>query len=94
MRFVFERTCGRAADAPVETEPLGIVLPSLHTAEDCNIAIERLIDGICKGTVNRDMAKLLIDAIQTRIKAIDLNELDERLTQLEETADLTEGRGR
>src|SRR5690606_37661206 len=29
MRLVFERTCGRAADAPIEAEPLGISLPRL-----------------------------------------------------------------
>ena len=93
MRLVLERTCGRAADAPVDTEPLGITIPRLHTAEDCNSAIATLIDGICKGTVERDVAKLLIDAIQTRVKSIELNELEERLTQLEQTAEHTTGRG-
>ena len=92
MRLVFERTCGRAAEARVEAEPLGVALPRLCTAEDCNTAIERLIDGICRGTVDRDSAKLLIDAIQTRVKAIELNELEERLTQLEQTAEPVVGR--
>ncbi len=87
MRLVFERTCGRAADAPVEAEPLGVALPRLRTAEDCNTAIQLLIDGICKGTVDRDMAKLLIDAIQARVKAIELNDLEDRLAQLEQAAE-------
>ena len=47
---------------------------------------------ICKGTVDRDMAKLLIDAIQARVKAIELNDLEDRLTQLEQTAEPTVGR--
>jgi hypothetical protein len=86
MRLVFERTSGRAADAPLEAEPLGINLPRLHTAADCNAAIERLLDGICKGSVDRDAAKVLIDVIQTRLKAIEVTELEERLARLEETA--------
>ncbi len=92
MRLVFERTCGRATEAPVDAGPLGVALPRLRTADDCNTAIERLIDGICKGTVDRDSAKLLIDAIQTRIKAIEVNELEERLAQLEQTTKHVVGR--
>ena len=86
MRLVLERTTGRAPEAPVEVEPLGIELPRLRTAADCNAAIEKLVDGICKGNVDRDAAKLLIDAIQTRLKAIEVNELEVRLAQLEESA--------
>ena len=84
MRLVLERTCGRSAQAPAEAEPIEISIPRLRTVEDCNIAIERLIDGICKGLVDRDGARLLIDAIQTRIKAIEVNEFEQRLTQLEQ----------
>ncbi len=94
MRLVFDRTCGRATEAPVDAEPLGVALPRLRTADDCNTAIERLIDGICKGTVDRESAKLLIDAIQTRVKSIEVNELEERLTQLEETTNHVVGRRR
>ncbi len=92
MRLVFERTCGRAAESPVDIEPLGVSLPRLQTAESCNNAIDTLIDGICNGSVDRETAKLLIAAIQTRIKAIEVNELEERLAQLEETAEHTVGR--
>ena len=67
---------------------------SLRTTEDCNTAIQLLIDGICKGTVDRDVAKLLIDAIETRLKAIEVNELEERLAQLEQTAEHVVGRRR
>jgi hypothetical protein len=84
MRLVFERTSGRAADAPTEAEPVDLALPRLRTAADCNAAIEKLVDGICKGTVDRDVAKVLIDAIQTRLKAIEVSELEQRLTELEQ----------
>lgn len=86
MRFVIERTCGRAAEAISDAEPLGITLPRLRTAADCNMAIERLVDGICQGMVERDVAKTLIDAIQARLKAIEVNDLEERLAELEKTA--------
>ncbi len=94
MRFALDRTCGRATEAPVDAEPLGVPVPRLRTADDCNTAIGRLIDGICKGTIDRESAKLLIDAVQTRLKAIELNELEERLAQLEETSKHVVGRRR
>ncbi len=92
MRLVFERTCGRSAQAPVAAEPIGISIPSLRTAEDCNTAIGQLIDAICKGDVDRDAAKLLIDAIQVRLRSIEVNELEERLVQLEETSQQVGGK--
>src|SRR5262245_36307109 len=91
MRLVFERTSGRAAEAPLEAEPLGISLPRLRTAADCSAAIERLVEGICKATVDRDTAKVLIDALQTRLKAIEVTELEERLAELERRAGTVEG---
>jgi hypothetical protein len=95
MRLVFDRTVGRATEAPVDAEPLGISIPRLCTAGDCNAAIELLIDGICRGSVDRDTAKLLIDAVNARIKVIEVRELDERLTELEQsTKPPAGGRGR
>lgn len=92
MRLVLERTSGKAQEAPVETEPLDIALPRMRTAADCNLAIERVVDGICAGTVDRDVARLLIDAIQTRLKAIEATEVEERLTQLEKAAEQAQRR--
>ena len=92
MRLVLERTCGRSAQAPAEAEPLGVGFPSLRTAEDCETAMDRLIDGICKGTIDREAAKLLMEAIQTRLKVIDVNELEERLKQLERICEVVVGR--
>jgi hypothetical protein len=92
MRLVLERTSGKAQEAPVEPEPVPIALPRMRTAADCNLAIERVVDGICAGTVERDAARLLIDAIQARLKAIEMNELEERLAQLEKAAERAEER--
>src|ERR1043166_1196677 len=83
IRFVMDRTCGRPAEAPIEAEPLGISLPRLKSAADCNLAIQQVVDGICNGTIDRDAAKLLIDAVQARLKAIETQELEARLAELE-----------
>ena len=92
MHLVLERTCGRPAQAPAESEPVDVMLPPLVTAEACNEALDALIDGLCRGSVDREIAKLLIAAIQARIKAIEVNELEERLARLEQTAEHTVGR--
>jgi hypothetical protein len=86
IKFVLDRVCGRAAEAPKEAEPVPIPLPKLGTAADCNIAIERLIGGIVEGTVDREAAKLLIDAIQARLRALEATDLEQRLAELESAA--------
>ena len=85
-RLVLERTCGRAAEAPADSAPLDIALPRLRTAADCNMAIERLIEAIVRGAIDRDMAKVLVDAIQVRLRAIEVNDLEQRLAELEQSA--------
>jgi len=87
MRFVMERTTGRAPEAPVDVVPLGIALPRLQTAANCNAAIERLFDGIVKGEVDRETAKLLIDTVQTRLRVLEVTSLEERLAELERMAE-------
>jgi len=86
MRLVFERTSGRAAEAPTEAEPFDIALPRCKTAADCSVALERIIDGVCKGTLDRESAQLLIAGVQARLKALELTELEQRLDQVEEAA--------
>lgn len=85
-KFVVERLCGRSADVAPEAKPIGFELPRLRTAADCSVAIERIADGIAKGTVDLDVAKALIDAIQVRIKTIETQDLEGRLAELEKTA--------
>lgn len=87
MRFVMERTTGRAPEAPMDVVPLGITLPRLQTAAHCNTAIERLFDGIVKGEVDRETAKLLIDTVQTRLRVLEVTGLEERLAELERMAE-------
>ncbi len=84
MRFVFDRTTGKPSEAPAE--PVNLLPLRLETTADCRLAIDKLIARVCDGTVNHDTAKLLVDAIQARLKAIELTELEERLAQLEQQA--------
>ena len=86
MRFVVERTCGRAAEAPAEAVPLDVSLPKLQTAANCTAAIDRLVEAMCQGTIDRDSAKVLIDVISLRLKAIEANDLEARLAELEKAA--------
>jgi len=87
MRLVLERTTGRAPETPMDVEPIRIQLPRLQTAAHCNTAIERLFDGIVKGEVDRETAKLLIDTIQARLKVLEVTSLEERLAELERMAE-------
>lgn len=83
-QFVWDRVCGKPTEAPPETAPADIELPELRTAADCMKAIDRLIAAIRDGTCERTSAKLLLDAIHVRVKAIEVRELEERLAELEQ----------
>ena len=85
-RLVYERTCGRTAEAPVEAEPVELALPRMRTASDCNLALERIVDALLKGTIDRDTATTLIAAVQARLRAIEVIEHEQRLEELEQTA--------
>jgi hypothetical protein len=62
----------------------------MRTAVDCDLALERIVDAICKGSINRDTATTLIAAVQARLRAIEVTELEQRLGELEQTAATTE----
>ena len=87
MRFVVERTCGRAAEAPAEALPLDIALPKLQTAANCATAIDRLLEASCQGAISLDTARVLVDVITARMKAIELNDLETQLHELEKVAE-------
>lgn len=86
MRFVFDRTCGRAAEAPAEGAPVEVQIPRLRNVADCNRALDEVIEGVLNGTMDRETAKLLITAVQARLRGIEATELEARLTELEQTA--------
>jgi hypothetical protein len=84
MRFVMERTVGRAPEAQVIAEPVAVDMPELRTAADCATAIDELTAAICSGAVNREQATLLMSLVQARLRAIEVRDLEERLMALEQ----------
>lgn len=84
MRFVMDRTVGRAPEAQVIAEPISVDMPELRTAADCAAAIDALTDAICSGAVNREQATLLMSLVQTRLRTIEVRDLEERLGALEQ----------
>jgi len=86
MRFVMERTCGKAPDAPPVGVPLDIEPPRLKTAADCTSAIQKVTDALCAGTLDLLHGKVLLDAIATQAKLIEVGDLEARLAELEKQA--------
>lgn len=94
MPFVVERTCGKAPDAPPGAMALDIQPPRLKTAADCTAAIQKVPDAICAGTLDLVHGKVLLDAIATQAKLIQVGDLETRLVELEKTAATVEVGGR
>jgi hypothetical protein len=94
IRVLLERTCGRPAQAPTAGTTVNIDLPRLHTVAECTLAIDRLADGVCQGAIDHDAAKILLEVVQTRLKAIEVNDLETRLIELEKSATVVEFDGR
>jgi hypothetical protein len=85
-KIVFDRACGKVPESAPNGEPVGVELPPLKTAADCSAAIDRLIQSICAGTLDLDTGKLLVDAVQARLKAIEARDLEVRIAELERAA--------
>lgn len=94
IRFIAERVAGRPADVPPEAEPVEIDLPPLETAAACAKATDQVLQGICKGTIDRETAQLLLDGIQVRLKAIEVQDVEARLAALEKMTAVVELPGR
>ena len=95
MRFVVERTCGKPPDAPATAVPLDIDPPKLRTAADCIAAIQKVTDAMCQGALDVIHGKVLLDAIATQAKLIEVGDLEQRLGDLEKAAQSVElGNGR
>jgi hypothetical protein len=92
MRLVLDRVVGRVTDAPKEPEPLQLELPRLDTAAQCNEALGRIIEGIVAGTVDREAATTILHALNTRLRAIEIQELESRITEMEAATKHTDRR--
>ena len=86
LRILLDRTLGRPLEAQADAEPLDLTPPRLRTAAECSSALEKVTDAICRGTIEVQSAKLLIDAITARIRVVEVTELEARLVELERQA--------
>jgi hypothetical protein len=84
LKFVIERTCGRAPEMTVPMAPTDLALPSLRTAENCAAALDRILAAINAGTIGQSAARVMIDVVHARLKAIEVKDLGDRLAELEE----------
>jgi hypothetical protein len=60
----------------------------------CANAIDRLVEGISAGTIDLHRAKVMLDLVQMRMKAIELGAYEARLIELEKQAGTVEMPGR
>jgi hypothetical protein len=68
-KFVMDRACGKSPEAKGGAEPLGVALPNLKTVEACAAAIDKIGAAITAGAIESGEAKLLLELVQTRLKA-------------------------
>ena len=58
------------------------------------VGIDRIQDALTRGAVPLEVAKALIDLVNIRVKAIEVRDLEKRLTELEKAAESVELPGR
>lgn len=86
MRFVAERTMGRAPEAATDAVPIDIAMPRLRTIDDCTNAIDRIGDAMVRGAISLPAAKAMLDVVSIRVKAIEVKDFGRQLEELERAA--------
>jgi hypothetical protein len=94
MRVVLEHACGRPTGQELEAPTVHLDLPELYTADDCNAAVGVVLRALTHGEILETYAKVVIEGIQARLKALEQSEYEARLAKLEETAGTVNPRGR
>jgi len=89
IRFVTERVIGKAGSTP--PDPVEIQLPALRSIDDCSKATDEVIAAITGGSLDREQAQLLLDAINAKLRSIELHELEARIAKIEEAANHAQG---
>ena len=83
-KLVLDHTCGKAAESPAEPRPLGFTMPPLQSVADCSAAIDLVTAALCAGQIDPSQCAALNTMIQARLKLIEANEVEARLTRLEQ----------
>lgn len=94
-KFVIEQTAGKAMEMTGDAHPSDFTLPKLNSVANCTAALDLLAAAVSNRTVDLATAKVMHDIVQSRLKAIEVGDLEQRLIELEKTAatvDLGTGR--
>ncbi len=77
-RLILERVCPPAKDSPVE-----IKLPKIKTISDILRAFTAVNEAFASGSVTPGQAKVISDILEAHRKALETDDLEKRIEQLE-----------
>jgi hypothetical protein len=80
------RLCLARILPPVKSRPISFKLPPLHTVSDALNAITSIIQGVTSGEILVDEAEALTGMVGTFMKALEITNLEDRLTALEQAS--------
>ena len=80
------RLCMERLLPPVKSRPFKFKIPELRTIADAQNALSTIIAGTAAGTILSDEAIVLSNIIASFVKAIEVAELETRLTALEKAS--------
>lgn len=81
LRLCIERLMPRRTERAIEFE-----LPRISEPKDAVAALSRITDGVAHGELTPGEAASLVSVVEATIKAIEVLELDRRLTALEDSS--------
>ena len=83
MRLCLERLC-----PPRRERLLKLALPEIHTASDVNAAFRTVVQALGQGEITTDQAEHFINVLEFGRKAIDTEQVANRLAKLEEQLEI------
>ncbi|HXZ67765.1 MAG TPA: hypothetical protein VEH07_04170, partial [Alphaproteobacteria bacterium] len=81
------KICADRLSAPIKGRSINFVLPELKTISDAIGALATITDGLTDGRLLPEAAEALTVSVMAFAKVIELNELEARLTALEQARD-------
>jgi Family of unknown function (DUF5681) len=80
------RLCMERVLSPKKSRPLCFALPVLNTANDAQLALAALVEGVASGAVLADEAATVSGIISAFLKSCELCDLEARLAALEQAS--------
>lgn len=77
-KLILERICPPARDSPVEFK-----LPKIKKVEDILKAFTKVDEALASGKLTPSQAKVITDILESHRKALETNDLEKRIEQLE-----------